>query len=107
MSTTPRIAILSFDPLRLELPENLEPTTEVLVCLPPVHIKLFDLSMGGLVPDDPHIGMDAPITNITIILPKPTSVGDIVSMISASASTWRALWLASQKALDNCGPVYS
>jgi hypothetical protein len=45
------------------------------------------------------------MTDITIILPEPTTVGEIVNTLIASAGAWQALWLASQRALDNCGPI--
>ncbi len=103
--STPLITIEGFDPLRLELPAVTGLSTEVRVRLPPVHVKLVDLSLGGLVPDAPHIGLDAPMTDITILLPEPTTVGEIVNTLIASAGAWQALWLASQRALDNCGPI--
>jgi hypothetical protein len=102
---TATLIIEGFEPLRLTLPADVDLVGEVQVQLPPVHVKLVDLSLGGLVPDAPHIGLDAPMTDITIILPEPTTVGEIVNTLIASAGAWQALWLASQRALDNCGPI--
>ena len=103
--SAPLLIIEGFDPLRLQMPAEMRLTDQVRVRLPPVHVKLVDLSLGGLVPDAPHIGLDAPVTDITIILPEPTTVGEIVNTLIASAGAWQALWLASQRALDNCGPI--
>lgn len=103
--TTPLIVIESFDPLRMELPGTAEVDGEIHVQLPPVHVKLVDLSLGGLLDDAPHIGMDAPMTRIKIELSEPSTVGEIVNMLIHSKDAWQALWRASQKALDGCGPL--
>ena len=103
--TAPLIIIEGFDPLRLTLPADTELTNELRVRLPPVHIKLLDLSMGGLIPDGPHIGMDAPMTDITITLAEPATVGNIFDAIAGNIDAWRDLWVASQQALDKCGPI--
>ncbi len=103
--STPLITIEGFDPLCLELPAVTGLSTEVRVRLPPVHVKLVDLSPGGLVSDGPHIGMDAPMTDITITLLEPTTVGEIVNILIASAGFLQALWQGSQEALDKCGPI--
>ena len=103
--TASLIIIEGFEPLRLALPADVDLVGEVRVQLPPVHVKLIDLSLGGLLDDAPHIGLDAPMTCIKIELSEPTTVGHIVDAIIDSASSWWALWQASQKALDKCGPI--
>lgn len=103
MTTT--LIIEGFEPLRLTLPANVNLVGEVRVQMPPVHVQLVDLSMGGLVPDNPHIGLDAPMTSILITLSEPTTVGRIVDAIIENVSSWQALWQASQQALDQCGPI--
>lgn len=105
MPDTPLIAILSFDPLRLELPTAAELAGEVQVQLPPVHVNLIDLSLGGLLPDRPHIGADLPMTKVSIKLSEPATVGNLVDLIAGRIDIWRDLWRASQRALDKCGPL--
>ncbi len=103
--TTPLIIIEGFEPLRLTLPADADLAGRVQVQLPPVHVTLVDLSLGGLIPDRPHIGMDAPMTCFEITLSKPSTVGDIVNMLLSTMDTWQALWRASQQALDGCGAL--
>jgi hypothetical protein len=103
--SAPLLIIEGFDPLRLQLPAEMQLTDQVRVRLPPVHIRLLDLSMGGLIPDGPHIGMDAPMTELTITLAEPATVGNIFDAIAGNIDAWRDLWLASQEALDKCGPI--
>jgi hypothetical protein len=98
----PLIIIESFDPLRLQLPAEMRLADQVRVRLPPVHIRLFDLSLGGLIPD---IGLDAPMTELIITLAEPATVGNIFDAIAGNIDAWRDLWLASQQALDKCGPI--
>jgi len=103
--SAPLIIIEGFDPLRLTFPAGTGLTSEARVRLPPVHVKLLDLSMGGLIPDGPHIGMDAPMTELIITLAEPATVGNIFDAIVGNIDAWRDLWLASQQALDKCGPI--
>jgi hypothetical protein len=103
--STPLIIIESFDPLRLTLPADRRLAGHVRVRLPPVHIKLVDLSMGGIIPDGPHIGLDAPMTDLIITLAEPATVGNIFDAIAGNIDVWRDLWRASQEALDKCGPL--
>ena len=102
---TATLIIEGFEPLRLALPTEVDLVGEVWVQLPPVHVNLIDLSLGGLIPDQPHVGADLPLTRIAITLSEPTTVGHIVDAIIESASSWWAIWQASQKALDQCGPI--
>ena len=99
------IVIESFDPLRLQLPAAVDLAGHVMVQLPPVHVKLVDLSLGGLIEDKPHLGADLPMTCIRIDLPKPSTVGEIVNMLISTVDAWHSMWRASQKALDGCGPI--
>lgn len=103
--TVPVVIIESFDPLRLQLPAGMRLTDQVRVRLPPVHVKLLDLSLGGLIPDSSYIGLDAPMTELIITLAEPATVGNIFDAIAGSIDAWRDLWLASQEALDKCGPI--
>lgn len=106
MSETPLIIIMSFEPLRLELPESrLKLSCQVRVRLPPVRVKLIDLSLGGLVLDAPTISADLPMTELTISFKEPITLGDLIDIILANADAWQALWRASQEALDKCGPI--
>lgn len=97
MSTT--IAILKFDPLTLELPNVPMIEDEVVIQLPPVHLTILDLSMGGAIDGHPHIGTDAPLINVTIKLTAPLALGTVIDMIVGGLDLWRDAWQAGQDAV--------
>lgn len=97
MSTT--IAILKFDPLTLELPNVPMIEDEVVIQLPPVHLTIYDLSMGGIIDGHPHIGTDVPLVNVTIKLTAPLALGTVVDMIVGGLDLWRDAWQAGQDAV--------
>ena len=82
--TEPTITILSFDPLQMQLPSAPAAFAIVVVRLPPVHLKLFDLSLGGIIPDGPHIGTELPMADIVITLVLVFS-----SWVVSPADFWR------------------
>ena len=102
----PTITILSFDPLQMQLPLASAAFAIVVVRLPPVHLKLFDLSLGGIIPDDPHVGTELPVTDIVITLKEPVALGKIVDMIAASVDRWCEIWQATQRFADDYGPIF-
>lgn len=104
--TEPTITILSFDPLQMQLPSAPAAFAIVVVRLPPVHLKLFDLSLGGIIPDGPHIGTELPMADIVITLKEPAALGKIVDMIAASVDRWREIWQATQRFADDYGPIF-
>ena len=104
--TEPTITILSFDPLQMQLPSAPAAFAKVIVRLPPVHLKLFDLSLCGIIPDNPHIGAELPLTEITISLKEPATPGEIVDMIAGSVDMWREVWQATQRFADDYGPIF-
>ena len=99
MSTT--IAILKFDPLTLELPAVPMIEDEVVIQLPPVHLTILDLSMGGIIDGHPHIGANVPLINVTIKLTVPLRLGEVVDMIVGKLDLWREAWQAGQNAVRN------
>ena len=103
--TEPTITILSFEPLQMQLPLASAAFAIVVVRLPPVHLKLFDLSLGGIIPDDPHVGTELPMTDIVITLQEPVALGKIVDMIATSVDRWREIWQATQRFADDYGPI--
>ena len=102
----PVVHIFSFDPLHLELPQTPVLSGTVRVRLPPVRLKLFDLSLGGIIPDSPYIGTEVPIADITIGLIEPMKVGEIVDLIANTATSWQALWQAVQESVDEHGAIF-
>ena len=104
--TEPTITILSFDPLQMQLRSAPAAFAIVVVRLPLVHLKLFDLSLGGIIPDGPHIGTELPMADIVIALKEPAALGKIVDMIAASVDRWCEIWQASQRFADDYGPIF-
>lgn len=102
----PTIYILSFDPLRLELPPVMAFSNTARIRLPPVKLKLLDLSLGGLLDDAPSIATEAPVTDVCIDFAGATlKVGEVVDLIVASVDNFRRVWQAAQEALDRYGPL--
>ena len=102
----PTIHILSFDPLRLELPPVAAFSNTARIRLPPVRLKLLDLSLGGLLEGAPAVGAEAPVTDVCIDFDGATlKIGEVVDIIVASVDNFRQVWQAAQGALDRYGPL--
>lgn len=99
------IHILSFDPLRLELPAGNKVVGKVAIRLPPVHLRLYDLSMGGIIDGSPHIGADTPLWDITFNLEKPIPLSKLVSLVTTKANDFKAVWKQAQSVLDEAEPL--
>lgn len=99
------IHILSFDPLRLELPAGKKVVGKVAIRLPPVHLRLYDLSMGGIIDGSPHLGADTPMWDITLDVPKPIPLSKLVDLVTTKADHFKAVWQVAQNALDEAAPL--
>lgn len=102
----PTLTILSFDPLQLQLPDAPFACQEVVVRLPPVHCKLLDLSLGGIIPGYRYLSADLPLTAITLTFAEPATLGEIADLIAKSPDHWRAVWQATQRFADDYGPIF-
>ncbi len=59
------VKINSFDPLNIEFP--LEAVTgRFKLVLPNIQMKLFDLSMGGMIPQAPYVGAEGQVFSLDI-----------------------------------------
>lgn len=99
------IHILSFDPLRLELPSTQKVVGEVAIRLPPVHLRLLDLSMGGIIDGSPHVGADTPLWDITFNVAKPIPLSKLVDLVTTKADHFKAVWQEAQNVLDETAPL--
>ncbi len=90
------VSILKFDPLTLELPADAMIDGELTIVLPPVHLVVYDLSMGGIIPGAPHVGADYPLARLTVPLDKPMGLGAVVDMVVVNLPLARAAWRSIQ-----------
>lgn len=97
--------IHGFHPLNVALPEGEQVEGKIRILLPPVHVQLYDLSMGIDLLKGAHIGGDAPMFGMTITLPEPVDTGDLVKFLIASQGTLELLWAAYQHELDVKGAL--
>lgn len=98
------IKILQFDPLRLELP-TVKEGKRFSIVLPPVHVKVLDLSMGGLIEGNPHIGADAELFECYANFDEPVPVATMVEHIAGAADLYKKMWAHLQKGMDAADPL--
>jgi hypothetical protein len=99
------VSIASFEPFSMTLPTEQVIVGEVKIILPAVHLKVYDLSMGGLLPGA-HIGADDRIASVSITLPGPgVSLGEFVEFINRGRDDLREIWRIMQGELDKHGPL--
>lgn len=101
---SPLIVIESFDPLHLTF-SKLEATDVVEVQLPPVWVKLLDLSLDGLIEDAPYVGAEISLPHIEMRLSQPLPMGEIANMIIDNINAWQDVWRNMQKAMDRHGAL--
>lgn len=99
------IHILSFNPLRLELPADQQVVGDVAIRLPPVHLRVLDLDLGGAIPGSPHIGADTPLWDITFKVTKPIPLSKLVELVTTKAPSFEAVWKEAQSILDQEAPL--
>lgn len=95
-----RVTIKSFDPLEVSFPN--EPLTgPIHLILPPAHIKVWDLSMGGALPGA-HIGADVegPCLTLTAEEGFEWSRADMIEFITQAQDEIKGIWLLYQEELD-------
>lgn len=93
------IRIDSFDPLQITFPDR-PITGPVAIILPPMDLKLIDLSMGGSIPGA-YIGSRAPVASVNIDLGSHVmSAGDMTEFISRSRAALKEAWQLYQAGLN-------
>lgn len=99
----PTITILSFHPLRLELPASNEPIMAINVQLPPTHIKVMDLTKGGWL--ESPLTVELPMMNILVTLSDPTPITQVAALVVNTSESWENIWLEVQKHCDELLPI--
>jgi hypothetical protein len=104
--TDQEVSITSFDPLTVTLPAA--PTIftgDLFIRFPDVHVKLYDLSLGGLLPGA-HIGGDGQLFGLTLHLRENTMTGgQIVEFIQAARAELIEMHRIVQVTLDAHGAL--
>jgi len=86
------VRIKSFDPILIELPNVQTLTGEVRIVLPPIHLQIYDLSLGGALPGA-HLGSDAEIAGLTMTLQEPgMKASDMLAFIMAAQDDLKKMW---------------
>jgi len=98
------VTIENFHPLTITWPDG-ELVGEVRLVFPPIHVKMYDLSMGDIIPGGPHLGSDAPIVGCTLTFDKPADKGDFMKFIEASRDDLETAWQAYQDEFDKKGAL--
>lgn len=103
------ISVTSFDPLVMQLPAAAQVANILVIKLPALHLKVFDLSMGGIVPGAPHIGADAQMLEVTITTKNPEddpfTLGWSVNYIADSLETLKEAWKIAQDLINAQGAL--
>lgn len=93
--------LVSFNPLRIDLPGAGPFVGEIQVVLPENHVTVMDLSMGGMIPGSPHIGGDARIFGFKFEVPEPgMEAADLLKFIETTADKLEGLHEFCQDELD-------
>ncbi len=99
--------VKSFDPLVVELPTG-PIVGRVTVVLPPVHLQLYDLSMGLDLLAGAHIGGDMPIAGLSFdVGAEGIAPEKVVGFIHKAQAELRTIWQAYQDELDKRGALLS
>jgi hypothetical protein len=100
-----KVSITSFDPLTVTWPAVDRYVGEVRIALPAVHVQVYDLSLGGILPGA-HIGGDGQLFRLTVTLPEPgLTVGQMSQFIHDARATLREVWQTCQAELDKRGAL--
>lgn len=75
------------------------------IVLPDVHVKVVDLSMGGIIPNGPHLGADVPMVGVDVEFEEPVEIGKFMQFVVNSADVLEKAWKESQKVIDKHGAV--
>ena len=93
--------LLSFDPLRIELPGPGPFAGTVRIVLPEHHVRLIDLSMGGILPGA-HVGGEGRIASWNILdIPEPgMEAADLLNFIAEAEGQFKEMHRLIQEQMD-------
>ena len=99
------VSILSFEPLTVAMPEVEMFVGDVHIALPDVHVKIYDLSMGGILPGA-HLGSDSQLFGLNLSLQEPgiTTV-QMYEFIREARKELAEMWRIVQNTLDEHGAL--
>ena len=99
-----RVRITAFEPLTVELPAG-RIAGKVTIELPAVHVQLYDLSLGGLLPGA-HIGGDIGVVGLSFdAADVGMTPGQIADFITRAQPELKQIWRAYQDELDKRGAL--
>ena len=91
------IKITCFEPLKLELPTTPTITGAIHLALPQLHVKVLDLSMGGIFSDDPHAWAEIEGPRLSFELgDNEMKLGDFVQFIQGMLPHLENGWASAQ-----------
>jgi len=102
--TATSVTITKFNPLTIAWP-NAPLAGKIRLVLPPIHIQVYDLSMGIDLLKGAHLGGDAPILGIDIELSESINKGDLMNFIEATKDKLEELWSLGQKEFNKKGAL--
>ena len=99
-----RVRITAFEPLTVELPAG-RIAGKVTIELPAVHVQLYDLRMGGLLPGT-HIGGDIGMAGLSFDTGDVgMTPGQLADFITTAQDELRQMWRVYQDELDKRGAL--
>lgn len=99
------VRILSFDPLTIAMPRQDVFVGNVTLRMPAIHLKIYDLSMGDLLPGA-HIGSDTELFVWHMELGEPGITAEkMMAFIYAAQDEFRKAWQLMQDELDKHGAL--
>jgi len=103
--TKTEIVINSFDPFSVTLPKEKQLVGKVSVVLPPIHVQVYDLSMGFDLLKGAHLGADVPMLKVDFTLPKPVETGKFAQFLVESQEQFAEMWRIGQVEFDKKGAL--
>jgi hypothetical protein len=99
------VRIQSFDPLTIAMPRQDVFVGDVTLRMPALHVKLYDLSLGGALPGA-HIGSDIEIFVWHMQLGEPgLTAAKMLTFIHAAQDEFKQGWQIMQDELDKRGAL--
>lgn len=94
------ITINSFEPLNVTMPQSAI-TGDVVILLPPIHIKVKDMSFGGVLPGA-HIGADDNLARFSFTLTDGHEMtrAQIMELIDNCLEQLKKVWQLAQNEFD-------
>jgi len=104
--TMTTIKITSFAPLQLEMPAKPGPYLgPIAIQLPAVHYNFYDLSMGGMIPGEPHLGADLEGWQYTFEAVEPMTLGKLIELVTVAKDDFKKLHKLIQRGVTELGPL--